>query len=979
MKIISKLLVLAIVVSSLVIPVNSAFSLETPDISDVEYPLSVEVRTDKSSYSALGTAKITVEITNISDSTVENISAISDFEGIVPIDSKSILSVNNISIKSNESYSYSYFVTAKPEKLNFFQQFFLLIKLLFIGKQNIPINTFNDGRNSTTEPIKIEFGSYEASDAVRVYYEYNYEIINADTQADFAAATTELVKGTLSGESFDAQAAKDDELYSCRIIAKYSNIEEINFKSFNPDTVIIGNSENTAVFQFNNRALAEKCLDLLDNNSYVEYVEPDRLITIDSSEISIFSGDSYTADELRTWGKEKIGADKYTNYLENNDKYDLVKVAVVDTGVDLDHKFLDGRLLANGYDFVNNDTVADDDNGHGTHVAGIIADCTEGLNIQIMPIKALDQSGNSYLLSVVNGIYYAVNSGADVINLSLGGNHSRYLDEAVQRAIDNDIVVCVAAGNGDTNHNPVDTKDICPAHIEGAITVAALDENNNIASFSNYGSSVDVAAPGVEIISAFKDGKYARMDGTSMAAPHVSAVAAMLLLDETSMTPEEIENKITSCCVDLGEAGKDALYGYGRIDLYSTVPSYTVNFATNGGSAIETKTVKSGETVFLKAPEKTFTVTLDANGGSVETSSYELNAELEGWYLDSEFETERIVKDGSYIIKEDTTFYAKWNNPTLGAVNNPNFRTGYTFNGWFDGDTKYTSNITVDKDITLKADWSLNSITVIFNGNGGTCNQTSKTVYYGDKYGTLPTPTRENAIFDGWYTAATGGARVTSGTVMAAHNGSVNIYAHWLVKKTGTVTSSYANADGMKLDIAYASTGYRYYSYGSALLASGYGTSFSGDNTPCQGTWNATTGLSSGGAVFEISNIDSVRSYIKGKGGTLSQVTVSAVRENSTHGMSSGTRGYMYAVSNRASNYGYGTTPSGTQIASTSNWTRGGTFTGSYTQTAVMNNFMGIGSSDYRSVMFYAVSSQSDYAKISSITVTFTYTYFDEE
>ena len=554
------------------------------------------------------------------------------------------------------------------------------------------------------------------------------------------------------------------------------------------------------------------------------------------------------------------------------------------------------------------------------------------------------------------------------------------MDEAVQRAVDNDIVVCIAAGNGDSAGRPVDTKDVCPAHITGAITVGALDANDKIASFSNYGSAVDVAAPGVAIISSYKDGKYKSLSGTSMATPHVAAVAAMLLLNDSTLTPAEVENEITSCCVDLGDNGKDAYYGYGRIDLYSTVPGYSVTFVTNGGSEIATQNVKSGDTVYLKEPTKTFTVTLDANGGSLKQSSYVVNAELEGWYLDPEFKSERIVKNGSYVVKEDTVFYAKWNNPQLGAVNSPNSRTGYTFLGWYNSGDKYTSTNTINSDITLKASWSLNSIEIIFNGNGGTCDQQRKTVSYGSTYGSLPTPTRENAVFDGWYTAASGGTKVTSTTKMTKGSGSVNLYAHWLVKKTATISSAYANSDGKQLNISWASTGLWFSSYnGSALVDSGSGTSFYGDHLPTQGTWAATTGLSSGGAVFEISNIDSIRSYIKGLGGTLSKVTVNAVRENSSHGMSSGTGGYMYAVSNRAYNYGYGTQPNGTHIASTSNWSRGGTFTGSYTSTAVMNNFMGTGSSDYRSIMFYADSNQYSYAKISSITITFTYTYWMEE
>ncbi len=227
---------------------------------------------------------------------------------------------------------------------------------------------------------------------------------------------------------------------------------------------------------------------------------------------------------------------------------------------------MSGRIQNGGYDYVDNDSDPSDKHYHGTHVAGTIVDCTPGLNVKVLPVRVLNAEGKGSSFNVGNGIKYAADHGAKVINLSLGGTHSIYKDENIEYAINKGVIVVVAAGNDNR-----DTEYHCPAHLKEAIVVAAVDENDRKASFSNFGDSVDVAAPGVGIISCVPGGSYQSLNGTSMAAPHVSAVAAMFKLKQPSMTPAQVETMIKENVRDLGSSGWDRYYGSGILDLTNIV------------------------------------------------------------------------------------------------------------------------------------------------------------------------------------------------------------------------------------------------------------------------------------------------------------------------------------------------------------------------------------------------------------------------
>jgi len=217
-----------------------------------------------------------------------------------------------------------------------------------------------------------------------------------------------------------------------------------------------------------------------------------------------------------------------------------VRVAVVDTGVEYDHPDLAANVSRLGHDFYSGDYDPRDENGHGTHVAGTIGARSNGLGVvgvnwqvDLLPVRALGPTGSGTSESIANGFTYAAQNGARIVNASLGG--SSY-DPALEAAVANasGTLFVVAAGNGgqDRIGDNNDLAPVYPCNLPEAnlICVAAIDPTDSLATFSNYGpSSVDIAAPGVQVTSTWVGGTYVASSGTSMATPHVAGVAALML------------------------------------------------------------------------------------------------------------------------------------------------------------------------------------------------------------------------------------------------------------------------------------------------------------------------------------------------------------------------------------------------------------------------------------------------------------------
>ena len=222
-----------------------------------------------------------------------------------------------------------------------------------------------------------------------------------------------------------------------------------------------------------------------------------------------------------------------------------VTAYVIDTGVRVSHQDFGGRAV-NGYDAVEDDDVAQDGNGHGTHVASTIAGEAHGVakKAQVVAVRVLDDNGSGTTAQVVAGIDWVTGdaSGPSVANMSLGGGADPVLDEAVQNSIAAGVSYAVAAGN-----DGADAGGSSPARVEEAITVGATDDSDAAASFSNYGTSLDLFAPGVDITAAWNTGDDATntISGTSMATPHVAGVAALYLAGHTGAAPADVSTALT--------------------------------------------------------------------------------------------------------------------------------------------------------------------------------------------------------------------------------------------------------------------------------------------------------------------------------------------------------------------------------------------------------------------------------------------------
>ena len=309
-----------------------------------------------------------------------------------------------------------------------------------------------------------------------------------------------------------------------------------------------------------------------------------------------------------------------------------IVIATLDSGVDLDHPDLEARIWThpgevpgNGLDDDGNGKVDDvhgwhfyhvcsysdcwpgenndvqDRDGHGTHVAGIAAaEANNGIGVAglawgalLMPVKVLeDRYSEAWYSDIAAGMVYATDNGAAIINLSLGGEEpGQTLEEAVAYAHQRGVLLVAAAGNDD---GPI----LYPAAYEPVLAVGATDSADRRASFSNHGPELDLVAPGVDILSTWPVGHSTfRLSGTSMAAPHVAGLAALVWAAAPHLTNDEVAAIIEATAVDLGDPGRDDEYGHGRMDAYAAVASVGPPTPTATPTSTPTATPTSTPTV----------------------------------------------------------------------------------------------------------------------------------------------------------------------------------------------------------------------------------------------------------------------------------------------------------------------------------------------------------------------------------------------
>ncbi|MFC2947694.1 S8 family serine peptidase [Virgibacillus sediminis] len=354
----------------------------------------------------------------------------------------------------------------------------------------------------------------------------------------------------------------------------------------------------------------------------------------------------------RAWDVERGSAD--------------VTVAVLDSGVNAGHPDLQGRVLP-GYDFVNEDSDPSDDHGHGTMVAGVIAanvnqtgSAGMDMHADILPVKVANDLGHVSSLDSVAGIYYAIEQGVDVINMSYGGyQFHKASRDALWEAYQQGILVIAAAGNDGISDPSY------PASYEFVISVAATNEAGNPASFSNFGNMIDIAAPGTNIISPNHLNTYSSANGTSFSAPVVSGVASLLKARNPGWEPWEIEWALESEAVPTGQAEWENRKGYGRVDAYesltASLPSLSGDVSNERSGA---RQLNSGEAVteLMDMPQDTDWYSFDIG----QTASVTLDLTVEANHQDlvgvvykyngDTVTDQQVIDDGAMGDSEQLTF-----------------------------------------------------------------------------------------------------------------------------------------------------------------------------------------------------------------------------------------------------------------------------------------------------------------------------------
>lgn len=366
-----------------------------------------------------------------------------------------------------------------------------------------------------------------------------------------------------------------------------------NLEKFKKDEVLVKlKTEN----RFRKVALPEgisvkHAIELLKNSNFVEYAEPNYFAFYHFVPNDRYYKYQWNFHNTETGG---INLEYAWDYAQGKD----VTIAVIDTGIAYENyrrykkaPDFENTEFVKGYDFVNRDFHPNDDNGHGTHVAGTIAQTTNNFigtagiafKAKIMPIKVLDRRGIGTYSDIAEAIFYAVDNGADIINLSLGGYYpSKVLEDALKYASQKGVLVIASAGN--------DGKEglaYPAAYDDYVIAVGATRVDKTLTYYSNYGNSLDLVAPGGDLKvdqnnDGYKDGilqqtfvrnprrfGYYFFQGTSMSAPHVTGVAALLMsLGLDSYKTKEI---LFQTAQDLGEKGPDKFYGYGLVDAKKAI------------------------------------------------------------------------------------------------------------------------------------------------------------------------------------------------------------------------------------------------------------------------------------------------------------------------------------------------------------------------------------------------------------------------
>lgn len=499
-------------------------------------------------------------------------------------------------------------------------------------------------------------------------------------------------------------------------------------------------------------ATVEEMVELYRSNPAVEYAEPNYVY-----HAFLVPNDPYYSYQ---WHMPSISVgsawDLATGY--------GILVGIIDTGVAYENygsyglaPDLAGTPFVQGYDFVNNDSHPNDDEGHGTHVTGTVTQTTNnGLGVtgvafdcSIMPIKVLDSGGSGYVSDIADGIYYAADNGCQIINMSLGGpSSSSTLQNAVQYAYNNGVTIICAAGNAGTSTPQY------PAAYAQCISVTAVRYDNTLAYYSSYGSTVDITAPGGDLTvdqngDGYADGVlqqtfeapnytdwgYWFYHGTSMAAPHVTGVAAMVMeAAGGSLSPQEVRDILEGTATDLGASGWDQYYGWGKVNAYAAVVEAqgggqnppVANFSGTPTSGYVPLTVQftdlssnsptswswnfgDGGTSYLQNPSHQYTSAGQFTVSLTATNAYGSDTEVKTNYITVSEPSANLMHVHDIVVTRETFWWLARGKATItiyDQVNNP--VSGATVYGTFTGPVSgnKSGNTNTSGKVTFTTGWA---------------------------------------------------------------------------------------------------------------------------------------------------------------------------------------------------------------------------------------------------------------------------------
>ncbi len=383
-----------------------------------------------------------------------------------------------------------------------------------------------------------------------------------------------LISGAFAGVSaFAASTTTENWVPGRLLVQAKSGLPDPEFKKILKahGATPIGKIDGLNVFvvQLATKGSEKSVAALMSKNPHLKFAELDKYRPISGSVNDPSAGGQ--------WHLSKIGAPAAWDISTGNG----ITIAIIDTGVDGSHPDLQPHIVA-GWNFYNNNSDYSDVHGHGTAVAGTAAAAgnngigvaSVAYNAKIMPLRVADSTGFATDSAIASALTWAANNGARVANISFDGvTGSSTILNAAKYMKGKDGLTVVAAGNSGTSQS------ISPTDL--VVTVSATDSADNLASFSSYGSYVDIAAPGTYILTTNRGGGYGQWQGTSFSSPVVAGAVATVMASNPALPNTQVENALLSTATDLGSAGKDVFFGWGRVNVAAAAQAAVVAVASD--------------------------------------------------------------------------------------------------------------------------------------------------------------------------------------------------------------------------------------------------------------------------------------------------------------------------------------------------------------------------------------------------------------